>query len=300
MLVSLICCMAEFGDKESAYWMIKIRTLKDLDWLHYELNLRRRNSEDIIRHSSGVSIVPTGGRNGKERGLWRLQEGETAWWRLLCVRGEGLCRVGWPAACDSGDPDCSCVQLTWVQPLEHSSECFFPRSDSVAVRCRTVGGGQVLGAPDPVVPGRPPKTGLRLPCGTEAGAHGRAVACGSGAPFWKPSPKPSLSSLTVISWALTSLRENPFLCNIARLPPAAWLLLRWKYFINIMGTNRWKEKCTEWALEWATDRRVRESVVSKRVTPALLVGARAVDCLGLLLPKQITRLFPQRFWFRRK
>ena len=124
--------------------------------------------------------------------------GETAWRRLLCVRGKGLCRVGWPAACDSGDPGCSCVQLTWVQPLEHSSECFFPRSNSVAVRCRTAGGGQVLGAPDPVAPGQPPKTGLRLPCGTEAGARGRAVPCCSGAPFWKPSLKPSLSSLTVI------------------------------------------------------------------------------------------------------
>lgn len=44
-----------------------------------------------------------------------------------------------------------------------------------------------------------PRGGLHLPCGTEASAHGRAVPCCSGAPFWKPSLEPSLLNLSVIS-----------------------------------------------------------------------------------------------------
>lgn len=136
--------MTEFGDKESAYWKIKIRTLKDLDWLHYELNHRKRNSKGIIRYSSGVRIGPTGGRNGKERGLRRVQRGG----RLL---GAECCVLEVKASAQSGlacwlqfwGPQSANVSNSMLQ--EHSSECFFPHSDSVTIRCRTACGGQVLG-----------------------------------------------------------------------------------------------------------------------------------------------------------
>ena len=149
--------MTEFGDKESAYWMIKIRTLKDLDWLHYELN-HRRNSTGIIRYSSGVRIGPTGGRNGKERGLRRLQRGG----RLL---GGECCVLEVRASAQSGlacwlqfwGPQSaivsnSCESNLWSIRVSASSH--IPTQWPSAV-------GQLVvvkswGAPDSVVPGRPP------------------------------------------------------------------------------------------------------------------------------------------------